>query len=199
VKLFLQSRESTPPDTHGRTSKTTVSVQHTHDPRRNALQRELRGMINDKTGRRRRSRPTIGHLPPFHGHFPSGNHRRGHLTPYTACVPDPSSNLLVYKITHGTIDVKKRSNKNLKKRQKRKKRDKIKKPFVSVIKKTLPLLSVVQLHAWCPRNGLQGNSEYAMIQFSFAETVVVSGYQWNLQYGAIHGLFRCCNFESASC
>ena len=32
-------------------------------------------------------------------------------------------------------------------------------------KKTLPLLNVVQLHAWCPRNGFQGNSEYA-IQFS---------------------------------
>ena len=40
--------------------------------------------------------------------------------------------------------------------------------------KTLSLLSVIQLHAWCPRNGLQGNSEYA-IQFSFAETVVVLG------------------------
>jgi len=39
--------------------------------------------------------------------------------------------------------------------------------------KTLPL-SVVQLHAWCPRNALQGNSKYA-IQFSFAETVVVLG------------------------
>jgi len=42
-------------------------------------------------------------------------------------------------------------------------------------KKTLPLLSVVQLHS--PRlmpNCLRGNSEYA-IQFSFAETVVVLG------------------------
>jgi len=39
---------------------------------------------------------------------------------------------------------------------------------------TLPLLSVVQLHALCPRNGLQGNSAYA-IQFSFAEIVVVLG------------------------
>jgi len=38
----------------------------------------------------------------------------------------------------------------------------------------LPLHSVVQLHAWCPRNGLQGNLEYA-IQFNFAETVVVLG------------------------
>ena len=38
----------------------------------------------------------------------------------------------------------------------------------------LPLFSVVQLHARCPRNGLQGNSEYA-IQFSFAETDVVLG------------------------
>jgi len=38
----------------------------------------------------------------------------------------------------------------------------------------LPLLSVVQLHALCPRNGLQGNSEH-VIQFSFAETVVVLG------------------------
>jgi len=47
------------------------------------------------------------------------------------------------------------------------------KTFVNEIKK-LPLLSIVQLHAWCPRNGLQGNSEYA-IQFSFAETVVVLG------------------------
>jgi len=34
----------------------------------------------------------------------------------------------------------------------------------------------VQLHAWCPRNGLHGNSEYAS-QFSFAETVVVLGQQ----------------------
>ena len=34
--------------------------------------------------------------------------------------------------------------------------------------------SVVQLHASCPRNGLQGHSEYA-IQFSFAETVVALG------------------------
>ena len=77
----------------------------------------------------------------------------------------------------------------------------VKKTFVNVIK-TLPLLSVVQLHAWCPRNGLQGNSEYA-IQLSFAETVVVIGYQWNLQYSTCNrkvvGLFRCCYFESASC
>ena len=42
--------------------------------------------------------------------------------------------------------------------------------------KTLPLLSVVQLHARCPRNGLQGNSEYAN-KFSFEETVVVLGLQ----------------------
>jgi len=38
----------------------------------------------------------------------------------------------------------------------------------------LPLLSVVQLHAWYPTYGLQGKSEYA-IQFSFAETVVALG------------------------
>ena len=36
-------------------------------------------------------------------------------------------------------------------------------------------VGLVQLHAWCPGNGLQANSEYA-IQFSFAETVVVFGY-----------------------
>ena len=36
-------------------------------------------------------------------------------------------------------------------------------------------VGLVQLHAWCPGNGLQGNSEYT-IQFSFAETVVVLGY-----------------------
>jgi len=33
------------------------------------------------------------------------------------------------------------------------------------------------------------NSEYA-IQCSFAETVVVLGYQWNLQYCAIYGLLH---------
>jgi len=49
----------------------------------------------------------------------------------------------------------------------------LKKTFVNVIK-TSSLLSVVQLHAGYPRNGLQGNSEYA-IQFSFAETVAVLG------------------------
>ena len=43
--------------------------------------------------------------------------------------------------------------------------------FVNVIK-NVTFFSAVQLHAWCPRNGLQGNTEYA-IQFSFAETVVV--------------------------
>jgi len=53
---------------------------------------------------------------------------------------------------------------------------KIKKNVCKRNKKTLPLISVVQLHARCPRNGLQGNSEYA-IQFSFAETVVVLGWQ----------------------
>jgi len=55
--------------------------------------------------------------------------------------------------------------------------------------KNVTFFSVVQLHAWCPRNGLQGNSEYA-IQFSFAETVVVLGQQWNLKYCAIHGLLH---------
>ena len=40
--------------------------------------------------------------------------------------------------------------------------------------KNVTFLSVVQLHAWCPRNGFQGNSEYA-IQFIFAETAVVLG------------------------
>ena len=69
---------------------------------------------------------------------------------------------------------KKRSNKNLE-MLKNVKRDKnLKKNVCKRNKKTLPLLSVVQLHARCPRNGLQGNSEYA-IQFSFAETVVVLG------------------------
>ena len=77
----------------------------------------------------------------------------------------------VYSRSHGSIDVKKRSNKN-KNVKKRKKRGKNKRN-VNVIK-TLPLFIVVKLYAWCPRNGLQGNSEYA-IQFSFAETVVVLG------------------------
>ena len=71
----------------------------------------------------------------------------------------------MYRDEHA-IDVKKRSNKNLKNVKKRKN--------VTKIKKTLPLLKVVQLHASCPRNGLQGNSDYT-IQFSFAETVVVLG------------------------
>jgi len=44
------------------------------------------------------------------------------------------------------INVKKSSSKNLKKTFKNVKRDKNKKPFVNVIK-TLPLISVVQLHA----------------------------------------------------
>jgi len=48
--------------------------------------------------------------------------------------------------------------------------DKNKKNVCTRNKKTLPLLSAVQLHAQCPRNGLQGNSD--VIQFSFAETVV---------------------------
>ena len=69
-----------------------------------------------------------------------------------------------------SIDVK---NVQIKKVKNVKTWQKLKKTFVNVIK-TLPLFSVVQLHAWCPRNGLQGNSEYA-IQFSFAETVVVLG------------------------
>jgi len=55
-----------------------------------------------------------------------------------------------------------------------KKRDKNEKKNLVTVIKTLPLLSVVQLHAWCPINGLQGKSEY-VIQFSFAENVVVSG------------------------
>jgi len=75
-------------------------------------------------------------------------------------------------VTIKCIDVKNVQIK-IKNVKKRKKRDKNKKTFVNVIH-TLPLLSVVQLHAWCPRNGLRGNSEYA-IQFSLAETVVVLG------------------------
>jgi len=55
----------------------------------------------------------------------------------------------------------------IKKRLKNVKNVKKWKTFVNVIKK-LPLLSVVQLHAWCPRNGLQCNSEYA-IQFNFLQ------------------------------
>ena len=49
-------------------------------------------------------------------------------------------------------------------------------PVAAVESAPICLLSVVQLHARCPRNGLQCNSEYA-IQFrpSFAETVVVLG------------------------
>ena len=51
-----------------------------------------------------------------------------------------------------------------------------KKTFINVTRKLYLFLvySVVQLHAWRPRNGLQGNSECA-IQFSFAETVVILG------------------------
>ena len=66
------------------------------------------------------------------------------------------------------IDVKNVQIKNLKNVKKRKNVTKIN------VLNTLPILSVVQLHAWCPRNGLQGNSEYA-IPFSFTETVVVLG------------------------
>jgi len=55
-----------------------------------------------------------------------------------------------------------------------KKWQKLKKNVCTRNKKALLLLSVVQLHAWCQRNGLQGNSEYD-IQFSFAETVVGLG------------------------
>jgi len=74
------------------------------------------------------------------------------------------------------LNVKKRSNKSLKNVKKRKKtwQKFKKKTFVNVIKNVTSSYSVVQLHAWCPRNGLQGNSEYA-VQFSFAETVVVLG------------------------
>ena len=35
--------------------------------------------------------------------------------------------------------------------------------------KTLPLLSVVQPRASCPRNGLQGNSEYAIHSFDMQQ------------------------------
>jgi len=40
--------------------------------------------------------------------------------------------------------------------------------------KNVTSFSAVRLHAWCQRNGLQSNSEYA-IQFNLAETVVVLG------------------------
>ena len=67
----------------------------------------------------------------------------------------------------------KRSNKNSKNVKNVKKHDKNKKN-VCKRNKTLPLFTVVQLYAWYPRHGLQGNSGYA-IQFSFAETAVVLG------------------------
>jgi len=59
------------------------------------------------------------------------------------------------------------------------------------MKKTLPLLSVVQHHAWCQRNGLEGNSEYAiLLQFTFAETVGVFILAVKSFYRAIHGLLH---------
>jgi len=66
------------------------------------------------------------------------------------------------------IDVKKRSNKNFKNVKNVKKRDKNKETFVNVIK------NVTSTPRLMPKNGLRGDSEYA-IQFSFAETVVVLG------------------------
>jgi len=74
--------------------------------------------------------------------------------------------LSVNIVTHA-IDVKKRSNKNLKNV---KNVTNLKKTFVNVIK-TLPLLSVVQLHARCPRNGLRCISEYATLPHNASNIV----------------------------